>query len=128
MVTSYSFFLAGNILLWPAVATLARLIGANRPGWGLCGGTLVIFGLFAGTFHAGVDHLAFQIVRAQNLELATKTVASSYGAFQIISTLTPLIRSDAIRPSAIERNIRPSGRPPSPNTAIVPIQELASME
>jgi hypothetical protein len=87
MATSYNIFVAGNILMWPAIVTLAKLIGAKRPGWAIWGGTLVIFGLFARTFHAGVDHFAFQLVRVQNLELATKAVAGSYGAFHIISTL-----------------------------------------
>jgi hypothetical protein len=43
-------------------------------------------GLFARTFHAGVDHLAFQLVRERGLELATKSVADAYGAFHIFST------------------------------------------
>ena len=91
MTASYSCFLAGNILMWPAIATLARLIGLKRPHWALWGGTLVIFGLFARTFHAGVDHLAFQLVRVQDLHLATQAVADSYGAFQIVSGLTAAI-------------------------------------
>jgi hypothetical protein len=91
MTASYNTFLAGNILMWPAIVTLARLIGAKRPGWAVCGGVFVIFGLFARTFHAGVDHLAFQLVRIQNLELATNAVASSYGAFHIVSTLNAFV-------------------------------------
>ena len=91
MTASDSCFLAGNILMWPAIATLARLIGAKRPGWALWGGVLVIFGLFARTFHAGVDHLAFQLVRVQDLHLATHAVANSYGAFQVVSGLTAAI-------------------------------------
>lgn len=91
ITASYSCFLAGNILMWPAVATIATLIGARRPGWALWGGTLVMFGLFARTFHAGVDHLAFQLVRVQDLRLATRAVADSYGAFQIVNGLTAAI-------------------------------------
>jgi hypothetical protein len=91
MAASYGAFLAGNILLWPAIITLARLIGATRPGWAVWGGAFVVFGLFARAFHAGIDHLALQMVHVQGLELATKTVAGSYGAFHIVSTLTPLI-------------------------------------
>src|SRR5215510_1213055 len=91
MTASYSAFLAGILLLWPAIATLARLIGATRPGWAVWGGAFVIFGLFARAFHAGIDHLAFQMVRVQGLELATKTVAGSYGAFHIVSALNPVI-------------------------------------
>jgi hypothetical protein len=78
MITSYNIFVAGNILMWPAIVTLAKLIGAKRPGWAVWGGTLVVFGLFARTFHAGIDHFAFQLVRVQNLELATKAVAGSF--------------------------------------------------
>ena len=86
ITASYSCFLAGNILLWPAIMTLAQIIGVRKPHWALWGGTLVIFGLFARTFHAGVDHLAFQLVRVHGAEVATTTVASSYGAFHVIST------------------------------------------
>ena len=50
-----------------------------------------MFGLFARTFHAGIDHLAFQLVRAGDVELATKLVSSSYGAFHIVSALSPAI-------------------------------------
>ena len=91
IVASYSCFLAGNILLWPAVIGLAEMIHVKKPGWAKWGGTLVLFGLFARTFHAGIDHLAFQIARVHNPELAARTVASSYGAFHIVSTLTPAI-------------------------------------
>lgn len=91
VTASYSCFLAGNILLWPAIITLAKLIGQTNPIWAAWGSSMVIFGLFARTFHAGVDHLSFQLVHSQNLELAKKVVADSYGAFHIISALSPLI-------------------------------------
>lgn len=92
LVTSYGAFLAGNILLWPAVATLVELIGARRPQWAFWGGALTISGLFARTFHAGVDHFAFQLTRVQNLDLATKAVADSYpaisyGPFDLVGVL-----------------------------------------
>lgn len=89
--TSYNFFVAGNILLWPAIMTLARYIGLKKRQWALWGGSFVIFGLFARSFHAGVDHFAFQLVRLQGLDMATKTVADSYGAFHIISMLNGTI-------------------------------------
>jgi hypothetical protein len=85
MLASYSTFNAGNVLMSLAVITLAKLIGTTKPGWALWGGVLTIFGLLARTFHAGVDHLAFQLVRNQNMELATKIVADSYGAFHLFS-------------------------------------------
>ncbi|MVM34910.1 hypothetical protein GO755_33085 [Spirosoma sp. HMF4905] len=91
LTTSYSLFLAGNILLWPAIVTLAKLIGHKKPGWALWGGTLVILGLFARTFHYGINHLAFQLVHVQNLQQATKAIADSYSAFHIVSTLSAAI-------------------------------------
>ncbi|MDB5241706.1 MAG: hypothetical protein JWP57_2331 [Spirosoma sp.] len=91
LVTAYSFFLAGNILLWPAILTLTRLIGRTKPAWALWGGTLVMLGLFARTFHYGINHLAFQLVRVQNLQQATKAVADSYGAFHIVASLSAAI-------------------------------------
>lgn len=82
---SYSSFVLGNVLLWPAVATLATRIGTRSPGWALWGGALAMFGLFARTFHAGADHLAFQLVNAQNLEQATRAVGDSYQAFYVLN-------------------------------------------
>ncbi|WP_329430690.1 hypothetical protein OG339_22930 [Streptosporangium sp. NBC_01495] len=83
MVAAYSLFVAGNVLMWPAVATLARLIGVTRPGWAVWGGTLVTLGLFTRTFHGGIDHLAFQLVDVQGLEAATRAVSDSYTAWHL---------------------------------------------
>lgn len=91
ITASYSCFLAGNILLWPAILTLACRIGVTRPRWAQWGASLCLFGLFGRTFHAGVDHLAFQLVRADGPGAATKFVAGSYGAFHIVSTLNGAI-------------------------------------
>lgn len=65
MATACGLFAAGSVLLWPAAPVVAARIGARSAGWGLWGGVLVIFGLFARAFHAGVDHLVFQLVRSQ---------------------------------------------------------------
>ena len=91
VTAAYNFYLAGNILLWPAVVYVANTISDTRPGWGLWGGTFVIFGLFARTFHAGADYLAFQMTRIEGVQQATKTVASSYGSFHIVSSLNATI-------------------------------------
>jgi hypothetical protein len=91
VVAAYSLFLTGNILLWPAVVTLVHRIGQQRPQWAQWGGAMVLFGLFARTFHAGVDHLAFQLVQVQDLQRATQAVAKAYGAFHIVSTFNGLI-------------------------------------
>ncbi|MEU0056817.1 hypothetical protein [Streptomyces sp. NPDC006334] len=87
MATAYGLFAAGNLLLWPAVAVTAARIGARSAGWGLWGGVLVMSGLFARTFHAGVDHLAFQLVRSQGAGAATEAVSAGYGAFHVFATL-----------------------------------------
>lgn len=83
---AYSIFILGNVLMGPATLSLSESIGKKEKGWALWGGLLVIFGLFARTFHAGVDHLAFQIVNIENLESATKIVADSYGSYHIFKT------------------------------------------
>ncbi|WP_241965419.1 hypothetical protein [Streptomyces sp. MH60] len=87
LATAYGLFAAGSVLLWPAVALVAARIGARSAGWGLWGGVLVMFGLFARAFHAGVDHLAFQLVRSQGVGPATDAVSAGYGAFHVFATL-----------------------------------------
>jgi hypothetical protein len=91
LTAAYSSFLAGNILMWPAVLTLTHLIMTRCPGLAIWGGSLTLLGLFARTFHAGIDHLAFQLVRLHGAPLATTTVASSYGAFHVVSSLNAAI-------------------------------------
>ncbi|GKQ36757.1 hypothetical protein ALMP_32970 [Streptomyces sp. A012304] len=87
VATAYGLFAAGSVLLWPAVAVVAARVGARSAGWGLWGGVLVMFGLFARAFHAGVDHLAFQLVRSQGVGPATEAVSAGYGAFHVFATL-----------------------------------------
>ena len=91
MTAADSLFAAGTVLLWPAVAVLAARIGVRRPELALWGGTCATLGLLARTFHAGVDHLAFQLVGELGLVRATQVVGDSYGAFHIFSTLNAAI-------------------------------------
>jgi len=91
MVASYNFFIFGNILLFPAIITLARMIGKKKSQLALWGGMFVMLGLFARTFQGGINHLAFQLVNVQGLESATKTIADSYGAFNLMATLNGTI-------------------------------------
>lgn len=91
MTAAYNCFWAGNILLWPAVLTITQKIGRSKPKWATWGGAFVLFGLFARTFHAGADHLAFQLVRIEGVDRATKTIAASYGAFHVVSALSATI-------------------------------------
>jgi len=88
MTASYSVFAAGNIPMWLAIVALANLIGRTKPGWAVWGGMLAIFGLFARTHSAGIDHFAFQLVRVQDLEPATKAVAESYGAYDMFHAIS----------------------------------------
>jgi hypothetical protein len=91
MTASYSAFVAGNVLLWPAVVAVAGRVAITQPRWALWGGVMVMLGLFTRTFHAGVNHLSFQLVDVQGLDAAGKAVAGSYGAFHIFHSLTAAV-------------------------------------
>ncbi|WP_153036624.1 hypothetical protein [Amycolatopsis sp. YIM 10] len=89
MFAAYSCFLLGVVALWPGILLLAHRIGG---GFGLWGGVLALFGLFARAFHAGVDHLAFQLVRVLGQDTATRVIADSYGAYHVLRVCTvPMI-------------------------------------
>ncbi|MFB4276653.1 hypothetical protein ACBJ59_15280 [Nonomuraea sp. MTCD27] len=91
MAWSYGLYAAGVVLLWPAVTALARLIKIRRPGWAQWGLTLVVLGLFGRVFHAGVSHLAFQLVDVLGLEAAQRAVAETYGAFHVFKAVNVCI-------------------------------------
>ncbi|MFF5287287.1 hypothetical protein [Streptomyces sp. NPDC013171] len=91
MRASYSLVAAGWVLLWPGVALLAARVGERHREPAVWGGVLTVLGLFARTFHAGVDHLAFQLVTVQGASSATRTVSETYGAFHVFSTLNAAI-------------------------------------
>ncbi|ANZ37385.1 hypothetical protein BBK82_16290 [Lentzea guizhouensis] len=88
LTAAYTAFLAGHVVMWPAVAEVARRIAPKRPMWAAWGGVLVTVGLFARTFHAGVDHAAFSAVRHRGVEEATKLVADGYGDLHLFSYLS----------------------------------------
>ncbi|NJP94182.1 hypothetical protein HCN51_32910 [Nonomuraea sp. FMUSA5-5] len=81
MAWSYALYAAGTVLLWPAVTALGRRIGPT--GWARWGVTLVVLGLFGRVFHAGISHLAFQLVDVLGLEAAQRAVQGTYGAFHV---------------------------------------------
>jgi hypothetical protein len=91
MTNAYGLVAVGNIILWPAILTLARLVGRTRPHWALWGGSLVMFGLFARTFHAGCDHVAFQVARVEGVQAAVNVTERTYGAFNVVSSLNAAI-------------------------------------
>nr|CEL12684.1 hypothetical protein [Kibdelosporangium sp. MJ126-NF4]CTQ93548.1 hypothetical protein [Kibdelosporangium sp. MJ126-NF4] len=75
MTAAYTAFLAGNVLMVPAVIGLARTIGG---AWGAWGGIMVVTGLIERTFHSGVDHAAFSVLRHSGPEAAKEFVANFY--------------------------------------------------
>jgi hypothetical protein len=89
ITASYGAFLAGVILLWPGVVTVAARIAVTRPGWAAWGGALVVFGLFARAFHYGINTFAFALVDSSGRSGATRAVASYYSYPEwIASSLT----------------------------------------
>jgi hypothetical protein len=88
MQAAYTAFLAGNVVMWAAVAWLVQEIGRERPRWATWSGMLVTVGLFARTFHAGVDHAAFSAAKHLGVEGATELVARGYGDLHLFSFLS----------------------------------------
>lgn len=88
----YGLFFVGTVLLGFVAIALAQLVARTSPFLGAWGGALVVLGLFKRAFHAGIDHFAFELVRARGLPDATKVVADayvdlSYGPFWFVGTL-----------------------------------------
>lgn len=91
ITAAYSAYALGSVILCFGIITLATLIGAWSRKWAIWGGTLAILGLFTRTFHAGIDHLAFQLVLVQNVEMAFQAVSDSYRAFHVFRYLNGAI-------------------------------------
>ncbi|MEU0990807.1 hypothetical protein [Streptomyces sp. NPDC005953] len=91
MSTSYGLVAVGWVLLWPGVVLLATRIGVRFRELAVWGGALTVLGLFARAFHAGVDHLGFQLVTVQGAASATRTVSETYGAFHVFSALNAAV-------------------------------------
>lgn len=88
MLSSYSLYTLGLLLLVPAFLALAHLIGRSKPGWALWGGGLAVVGAIGRVFHEGVNHLAFQLVDAQGITEATRVVGETYQAWYVLYPLT----------------------------------------
>ncbi|WP_426446555.1 hypothetical protein ACP26L_22525 [Paenibacillus sp. S-38] len=84
ITAAYSCFVLGCLFLWPGIITLARFIGSKHPVLAIWGGMFTILGLMGRVFHGGIDHMAFQLVNVQSLDLAAKAVSDSYHAFHIV--------------------------------------------
>ncbi|PWK90337.1 hypothetical protein C8D88_101353 [Lentzea atacamensis] len=85
MTAAYTAFLAGNVVMWAAVAFLVPLIGTR---WAVWAGVLVTVGLFERTFHAGVDHAAFSATKHLGADGATELVAAGYQELHLFSFLS----------------------------------------
>jgi hypothetical protein len=84
VTAAYSCFTLGCLFTWPAVITVSRLIGMRFPALAIIGGITVVLGLMGRVFHAGIDHLAFQLVNVQGLDTAIDAVDQSYLAFHVV--------------------------------------------
>lgn len=94
MRVAYGLFLAGNIALFPGVIHLAQQIGRQRPLLALWGGTLVILGLFARTFHYGANQALFVAVDAYGVEQAVRLVGEVYSTREwVVASLNGAILS-----------------------------------
>ncbi|WP_158841245.1 hypothetical protein [Saccharothrix deserti] len=88
MTAAHTAFVAGNVLLAPAVVALAHRIGRTRPVLATWGAALVLVGLFERTFHAGIDQAAHGLVRRGGAESATDLVGQSYQDVHLFSFLS----------------------------------------
>lgn len=88
MTAAYTCFLAGNVLLWPAIVALATKIGQTKPALAAWGGTLVLIGLFERTFHAGIDQAALGLAERRGPGFAEGVVSESYQDIHLFSFLS----------------------------------------
>lgn len=88
MTAAYTCFLAGNVLLWPAIVALATKIGRTKPALAAWGGLFVLFGLFERTFHAGIDQAARGLVERRGAGFAESVVSESYRDLHLFSFLS----------------------------------------
>jgi hypothetical protein len=88
MTAAYTAFLAGNVVMWAAVAFLVQQIGQQKPRWAAWAGVLVTVGLFERTFHAGMDQAAFNATKALGVQAATDLVAKGYPELHLFSYLS----------------------------------------
>ena len=87
LLTSYSLYTAGLVLMIPAFLALAGLISRERPGWAFWGATIAVVGSAVRIFQEGISFLALQLVGVQGLDAATRAVSDTYGAWYVLQTL-----------------------------------------
>lgn len=87
ILTSYSLYTAGLVLMIPAFLALAAMISRQCPVWGFWGGTIALVGSTVRIFQEGISFLGLQLVDAQGLGTATAAVGDTYGAWYVLETL-----------------------------------------
>ncbi|MFD9888530.1 hypothetical protein ACFWY9_04280 [Amycolatopsis sp. NPDC059027] len=73
-----ALFVLGAILLFPAFVTLAHLAVRRCPKLVAWGGTLLVFGLFARAYFAGVDQTAFRLIAENGLDDTVRSIMAGY--------------------------------------------------
>lgn len=93
MTTAHTAFIAGTVLLAPAVVGLTHRIARTRPLLAAWGAGLVLVGLFERVFHSGIDQAAHGLVQHRGVESATELVSQSYQNVHLFSFLSFTILS-----------------------------------
>lgn len=87
ILTSYSLYTAGLVLMIPAFLALAAMISKDCPVWGFWGATIAVIGSTVRIFQDGISFFGLQLVDVQGLEGATTAVGDTYGAWYVLETL-----------------------------------------
>jgi hypothetical protein len=101
VTAGYAVFLAGALLLWPAVVLLARLVAVRSPVLGGLGGALLVLGLFGRAYHAGVDQTAFALTGVLGLDTTTRAVMDTYVEISYGPWLLPVAAGAAQYPGTL---------------------------
>ncbi|RSM62343.1 hypothetical protein DMH03_09495 [Amycolatopsis sp. WAC 01376] len=88
MTAAYTCFLAGNVVLFPAIIALATEIGRTRRVLAAWAGLSVLIGLFERTFHAGIDQAALGLAGRRGAGFAESVVSESYQDLHLFSFLS----------------------------------------
>ncbi|RSN23892.1 hypothetical protein DL990_36460 [Amycolatopsis sp. WAC 01416] len=88
MTAAYTCFLAGNVVLFPAIIALATEIGRTRRVLAAWAGLSVLIGLFERTFHAGIDQAASGLAERRGAGFAESVVSESYQDLHLFSFLS----------------------------------------
>jgi hypothetical protein len=83
MSAAYSCHSMGSVVLCLGILLLVHRIAAWNRTWAFWGGFFAVTGLFNRVFSAGVDHMAFMMVKVIGADEAFAVVGDSYRSFHI---------------------------------------------